>query len=73
MRKVIDLAARKKIPVQAANSRGGNDGSVFVAGGAVDVPLSWPGAHAHSFVEKIYRRDLEALTALIRAVVTEFE
>jgi len=73
LRKVMDLAARRKIPVQVANSRGGNDGSVFVAGGAVDIPLSWPGAHAHSFVEKIYRKDLEALTALIRAVMTDFE
>jgi putative aminopeptidase FrvX len=72
LRKVLDLAARKKIPVQVANSRGGNDGSVFVAGGAVDIPLSWPGAHAHSFVEKIYRNDLEALTALIRAIITDW-
>ena len=73
LRKVLNLAARKTIPVQVANSRGGNDGSVFVAGGAVDIPLSWPGAHAHSFVEKVDRRDLAALTALIRAVIMEFE
>lgn len=72
LRKIQDLAARKGIPVQIANSRGGNDGSVFVAGGAVDIPLSWPGAHAHSFIEKIDRKDLEALTALIKAIITDF-
>jgi putative aminopeptidase FrvX len=72
LRKMIDLAAQKGIPVQVANSRGGNDGSVFVAGGAVDIPLSWPGAHAHSFIEKIQRQDLEALTALITAIITDF-
>jgi putative aminopeptidase FrvX len=70
--RVLDLAKSKGIPVQIANSRGGNDGSVFVAGGAVDIPLSWPGAHAHSFIEKITRADLEALTGLIRLIITDF-
>jgi endoglucanase len=72
LNKVLALAAAKGIPVQVANSRGGNDGSVFVAGGAVDIPLSWPGAYAHSFIEKIHRKDLEALTALIKAVIADF-
>jgi len=72
LRKIQDLAARKGIAIQVANSRGGNDGSVFVAGGAVDIPLSWPGAHAHSFIEKIVREDLEALTSLIKAIITDF-
>jgi len=72
LRKIIALAEKMGIPFQTANSRGGNDGSVFVAGGAVDIPLSWPGAHAHSFVEKITRQDLRALTNLIKAVAVEF-
>jgi putative aminopeptidase FrvX len=71
--KVLDLARRKGIPVQVGNSRGGNDGSVFLAGGAVDIPLSWPGSYAHSLIEKIDRRDLEALTDLILAIVVEWE
>jgi len=72
LRKVLKLAEEKGILVQARNSRGGNDGSVFVAGGAVDIPLSWPGAYAHSFIEKIDRKDLETLTALIKILATDF-
>jgi putative aminopeptidase FrvX len=71
--KVLDLAGRKGIPVQVGNSRGGNDGSVFLAGGAVDIPLAWPGAYAHSLIEKIDRRDLEALTDLILAIISDWE
>ena len=71
--KVLALAAKRKIPVQVGNSRGGNDGSVFLAGGAVDIPLSWPGSYAHSLIEKIDRRDLEALTDLILAIVAEWD
>jgi putative aminopeptidase len=69
LRKVLDLAARRGIPVQVGSSRGGNDGSVFLPGGSVDIPLAWPGAYAHSLIEKIDRRDLEALTDLIQALV----
>ncbi len=73
VRRVAELAERKRIPIQARNSRGGNDGSVFVPGGAADIPLSWPGAYAHSFIEKIDRQDLDALTALIKALALDFE
>jgi len=66
-------AARRGISVQIANTRGGNDGSVFIMGGAIDIPLSWPGAHAHSFVEKIVRSDLDALTKLIKAIIEEWK
>jgi len=72
LNKVLKLAAARTIPVQVGNSRGGNDGSVFIAGGAVDIPLSWPGTYAHSFIEKIERKDLEALTSLIKAIITDF-
>ncbi|MCJ7681936.1 MAG: M20/M25/M40 family metallo-hydrolase [Candidatus Aminicenantes bacterium] len=70
--KIIDLANRMGIPYQLGNTKGGNDGSVFVAGGAVNIPLSWPGTYSHSFIEKINRLDLEALTALLVAIVKEF-
>jgi putative aminopeptidase FrvX len=70
--RVLAIAGRRGIPVQVGNSRGGNDGSVFVPGGAVDIPLAWPGSYAHSLIEKIDRRDLEALTDLIVAIVDEW-
>lgn len=73
IRKVLALARKRGIPVQVGNSRGGNDGSVFLAGGAVDIPLSWPGSYAHSLIEKIDRRDLEALTDLILAIIEEWK
>jgi putative aminopeptidase len=73
IRKAADLAAKRKIPVQIRNSRGGNDGSVFITGGAIDIPLSWPGVHSHSFIEKIVRSDLDALTKLVKAIIEEWE
>jgi len=71
--KALAIARKRGIPVQVGNSRGGNDGSVFLAGGAVDIPLSWPGSYAHSLIEKIDRRDLEALTNLILALVSDWK
>jgi putative aminopeptidase len=73
IRKVMAIAKKRGIPVQVGNSRGGNDGSVFLAGGAVDIPLSWPGSYAHSLIEKIDRRDLEALSDLILAVISDWK
>jgi putative aminopeptidase FrvX len=73
LRRVLDIARARGIPVQVGNSRGGNDGSVFLPGKAVDIPLSWPGAYAHSFIEKIDRRDLEALADLILALVNDWD
>ncbi|UCE40628.1 MAG: M28 family peptidase [Candidatus Aminicenantes bacterium] len=73
LKKVIAIARANKIPIQLGNTRGGNDGSVFVPHGAVDIPLSWPGTYSHSFIEKIHRADLEALTDLIAALVRDWE
>jgi putative aminopeptidase FrvX len=73
LKKVIAIARANKIPVQLGNTRGGNDGSVFVPHGAVNIPLSWPGTYSHSFIEKIHRADLEALTDLIIALVRDWE
>ncbi len=72
IRRVMAIAKKHGIPVQVGNSRGGNDGSVFLRGGAVDIPLSWPGSYAHSLIEKIDRRDLEALADLILAVASDW-
>jgi putative aminopeptidase FrvX len=70
--RMLALAARRKLPVQTAGSRGGNDGSVFVPGGAVDIPLAWPGTYAHSFIEKIYRSDLASLVELIKIAMVDY-
>ncbi len=72
IKKVMDIARRNNIPTHLGNTRGGNDGSVFISQGTVDIPLSWPGTYSHSFIEKIYRSDLNALTALILALVKEW-
>jgi putative aminopeptidase FrvX len=73
IQRLAKLASARGIPIQICNSRGGNDGSVFVTDGAVDIPLSWPGVHAHSFIEKIDKGDLEAMTKLIAAIVEEWK
>jgi len=72
VRKIMAVAEAHGIPYQLGNTRGGNDGSVFVPAGAADIPLSWPGVHSHSFIEKIHRRDLDALTDMITALVRDF-
>jgi putative aminopeptidase FrvX len=72
VQKVLEIARRYNIPIQVGNTRGGNDGSAFLSKGAVDIPLSWPGTYSHSFIEKIHRKDLEALTDLIIALVKDF-
>ncbi|MBS3819605.1 M20/M25/M40 family metallo-hydrolase [bacterium] len=71
--KVIEIAEAHHIPLQRGNTRGGNDGSVFVPQGAVDIPLSWPGVYSHTFIEKIHRQDLENLTRLIVALAKDWE
>jgi putative aminopeptidase FrvX len=73
LEKVMKIAQRNNIPFQLGNTRGGNDGSVFIPGGATDIPLSWAGVYSHSFIEKIHRHDLEALTELIVAIVKDWE
>jgi putative aminopeptidase FrvX len=71
-KKVMDIARKNNIPTHLGNTRGGNDGSVFVSQGTVDIPLSWPGTYSHSFIEKIHRSDLNALTDLIIALVKDW-
>lgn len=72
LEKVMKIAKNNQIPFQLGNTGGGNDGSVFVTEGAADIPLSWPGVYSHSFIEKIHRHDLEALTRLIEALVKDW-
>lgn len=72
VKKVLEIARQNGIPVHIGNTSGGNDGSVFLTQGTVDIPLSWPGTYSHSFIEKIHRRDLAALTDLIVALVKDW-
>jgi len=72
VKKVLEIARRNGIPVNIGNTSGGNDGSVFLTAGTVDIPLSWPGTYSHSFIEKIDRRDLASLTDLIVALVRDW-
>ncbi|MFC2160745.1 M42 family metallopeptidase [Acidobacteriota bacterium] len=71
-KKVMDIARQNNIPAFLGNTRGGNDGSVFVSKGTVDIPLSWPGTYSHSFIEKIHSHDLDALVDLIMALVEDW-
>jgi len=73
IQKVKKIAKSNHIPVQIGNTRGGNDGSVFVPKGSVNIPLSWPGLYSHSFIEKIHKKDLEALTELVVAIAEKWE
>ncbi len=70
--KVMAVARKRGIPFQLGNTRGSTDGTRFIPGGAVCLPLSWPGTYSHSFIEKIHRKDLQALTDLVVALVMDF-
>lgn len=70
--KVMGIARQNNIPAHLGNTRGSNDGSVFLSQGTVDIPISWPGTYSHSFIEKIHIDDLNALTDLIMALVKDW-
>ena len=70
--RLADLARDRKIPLEYGVTGGGNDGSVFVPGGAVDLPIAWPLRNSHSAVEIIHAGDLAALSRLVVAIAEEF-
>jgi putative aminopeptidase FrvX len=72
MEKVMAVARKRGIPFHLGNTRGSTDGTRFIPEGAVSIPLSWPGTYSHSFIEKIHRKDLQALTDLVVALVADF-
>ena len=71
VRRVRELAATHAIPLQYGVTGGGNDGSVFVPYGAVDVPLAWPLRYSHSPVDYMDLRDLVALSRLVKVLAEE--
>lgn len=66
--KLIQLAKKNQIPMQYGVTGGGNDGSVFLHHGAVDIPISWPLRYSHSPGEVIDTRDLDALARIVAAI-----
>ncbi len=66
------VARRRGIALQIGTTNGGNDGSMFVPYGVVDVPLAWPLRYSHSPVEVIDLRDLVSLSDLVRAVAEDW-
>ncbi|MCZ6691733.1 MAG: M20/M25/M40 family metallo-hydrolase [Planctomycetota bacterium] len=70
--RLLDLARDRKIPLEYGVTGGGNDGSAFVPGGAVDLPIAWPLRNSHTAVEIIHAGDLMALSRLVVAIAEEF-
>jgi len=63
--RVVSLAKETGIPAQYGVTGGGNDGSVFLRYGSVDVALGWPLRYSHSPGEVIDTKDLEALGKIV--------
>jgi putative aminopeptidase len=66
--RVVRIAAAAGVPLQVGTTNGGNDGSVFVPWGAVDVPVGWPLRYSHSPAELVDLRDVRSLARLVAAL-----
>jgi putative aminopeptidase FrvX len=69
---LVRIARVRGIALQVGTTNGGNDGSMFVPYGVVDVPLGWPLRYSHSPAEVIDLRDLASLGDLVRAVAEDW-
>jgi putative aminopeptidase FrvX len=63
--RALRLAHAAHVPVQFGTTNGGNDGSVFVPWGAVDVAVGWPLRYSHSPAEVVDLRDIDALGRMV--------
>ena len=70
--RVVAMAREHSIPVQYGVTGGGNDGSVFVRYGAVDVAMGWPLRYAHSPGEVIDTKDLDALGKIVEIIARQW-
>jgi len=70
--RVLKLAKTHNIPAQFGVTGGGNDGSVFLRYGSIDVPLGWPLRYSHSPAEVIDTKDVAALSEIIAAIAREW-
>jgi putative aminopeptidase FrvX len=66
--KVVKLAHANQIPVQVDVTGGGNDGSMFLPYGSVDIALGWPLRYSHSPAEVIDTRDVDALARIVAVI-----
>ena len=66
--RVAELARRNGVKVQYGVTSGANDGSKFVTGGAVNIPLGWPLRYSHSPSEVVDLADVEALSKIVRVL-----
>jgi len=70
--RVVATAHEHSIPVQYGVTGGGNDGSVFVRYGSVDVAMGWPLRYAHSPGEVIDTKDVDALGKIVEVVARQW-
>ena len=70
--RVVAMARAHAIPVQYGVTGGGNDGSVFVRYGSVDVAMGWPLRYAHSPGEVIDTKDVDALGKIVEVVARQW-
>ncbi|HWY07280.1 MAG TPA: M20/M25/M40 family metallo-hydrolase [Candidatus Acidoferrales bacterium] len=70
--RVVTMARERSIPVQYGVTGGGNDGSVFVRYGSVDVAMGWPLRYAHSPGEVIDTKDLDALGKIVETIARQW-
>ena len=70
--RVVALAKENAIPAQYGVTGGGNDGSVFLRYGSVDVALGWPLRYSHSPAEVIDTKDLDALGKIVEVIARKW-
>ncbi|HKE91667.1 MAG TPA: M20/M25/M40 family metallo-hydrolase, partial [Gemmatimonadales bacterium] len=69
---LLRVARTRGIALQYGTTNGGNDGSMFVPYGVIDVPMGWPLRYSHSPAEVIDLKDLVSLSDLVRAVAEDW-
>ena len=68
--RILRIARLAGIPLQIGTTHGSTDATAFARYGAVTAGLSWPGRYSHTPGEVLDLRDVDALSRLIRAVVS---
>jgi putative aminopeptidase FrvX len=69
---LLRVARTRGVALQYGTTNGGNDGSMFVPYGVVDVAMGWPLRYSHSPAEVIDLKDLVSLGDLVRAVAEDW-
>jgi putative aminopeptidase len=69
---LLRVARSRGIALQYGTTNGGNDGSMFVPYGVIDVAMGWPLRYSHSPAEVIDLKDLVSLGDLVRAVAEDW-